>query len=203
MAHVYIHIFFLCISFMIHPYFFWQTLDHLDLSRKSAFPPRGTIGTSNQPHQPNGEPRGSQRENLALYRYIGSKLLILGMVMPPLIGTPFTGYKTLTIGLMTIPYYMGINRSLDPSTYLSQWILTVILTLPSSTITIITTTTTIAITMFSILTTITIIKSQSKAPPPSLSSPSGHSNSTRKLFIDNAHIMHTYTWSPVEKFHPL
>ncbi len=39
---------------------------------------------------------------------LGSKLLILGMVIPPLIGNPFTGYKTPTIGLMTIPYYMEL-----------------------------------------------------------------------------------------------
>ena len=37
-----------------------------------------------------------------------SKLLVLGMVIQPLIGNPYNGYITPTIGLMTIPYYMEI-----------------------------------------------------------------------------------------------
>ena len=44
-------------------------------------------------------------------RYIGNKLI------PPLTGNPYNGYINPYIGLMTIPYYMEINRSLDPSTY--------------------------------------------------------------------------------------
>ena len=38
----------------------------------------------------------------------GSKLLVLGMVIPPLIGILIMGIQTPTIGLMTIPYYMEI-----------------------------------------------------------------------------------------------
>ena len=37
-----------------------------------------------------------------------SKVAILGMVIPPLIGILIMGIKTPTIGLMTIPYYMEI-----------------------------------------------------------------------------------------------
>ena len=47
---------------------------------------------------------------------LGSKVAILGMVIPPLIGILIMGIKTPTIGLMTIPYY-GNNGSLDPSIY--------------------------------------------------------------------------------------
>ena len=41
---------------------------------------------------------------------IGSKISVLGMVIPPFIGNPYNGYINPygTIGLMTIPYYMGI-----------------------------------------------------------------------------------------------
>ena len=38
----------------------------------------------------------------------GSKLLVLGMVIQPLIGNPYNWYINPIIGLMTIPYYMEI-----------------------------------------------------------------------------------------------
>ena len=39
----------------------------------------------------------------------GSKLLVLGMVIQPLIGNPYNGYiNPYGLGLMTIPYYMEI-----------------------------------------------------------------------------------------------
>ena len=48
----------------------------------------------------------------------GSKLVVLGMVIPPLIGNPYNGYINPYYGLMTIPYYMEImGVYIDPSTY--------------------------------------------------------------------------------------
>ena len=41
--------------------------------------------------------------------------VLLGMVIPPLIGILIMGIKTPTIGLMTVPYYME-NASSDPGT---------------------------------------------------------------------------------------
>ena len=48
----------------------------------------------------------------------GSKLVVLGMVIPPLIGNPYNGYLNPYYWVDDHPLY-GNNGSLDPSTYAS------------------------------------------------------------------------------------
>ena len=46
----------------------------------------------------------------------GSKLLVLGMVIPPLIGNPYNGYINPYYWVDDHPILYGNNGSLDPST---------------------------------------------------------------------------------------
>ncbi len=47
----------------------------------------------------------------------GSKLVVLGMVIPPLIGNPYNGYINPYYWVDDHPLLYGNNGSLDPSTY--------------------------------------------------------------------------------------
>ena len=47
----------------------------------------------------------------------GSKLLVLGMVIQPLIGNPYNGYINTYYWVDDHPLLYGNNGSLDPSTY--------------------------------------------------------------------------------------
>ena len=47
----------------------------------------------------------------------GSKVAILGMVIPPLIGNPYNGYINPYYWVDDHPLLYGNNGSLDPSTY--------------------------------------------------------------------------------------
>ena len=47
----------------------------------------------------------------------GSKLLVLGMVIQPLIGNPYNGYINPYYWVDDHPLLYGNNGSLDPSTY--------------------------------------------------------------------------------------
>ena len=47
----------------------------------------------------------------------GSKLLVLGMVIQPLIGNPYKGYINPYYWVDDLPLLYGNNGSLDPSTY--------------------------------------------------------------------------------------
>ena len=47
----------------------------------------------------------------------GSKLVVLGMVIQPLIGNPFNGYINPYYWVDDHPLLYGNNGSLDPSTY--------------------------------------------------------------------------------------
>ena len=47
----------------------------------------------------------------------GSKLLVLGMVIPPLIGNPSNGYINPYYWVDDHPLLYGNNGSLDPGTY--------------------------------------------------------------------------------------
>ena len=47
----------------------------------------------------------------------GSKLLLLAMVIPPLIGNPYNGYINPYYWVDDNPPFFGNNRSLDPSPY--------------------------------------------------------------------------------------
>ena len=49
----------------------------------------------------------------------GSKLLILGMVIPPLIGNPYNGYVNPYDRVDDHPLLYGTNRSLDPGTHVA------------------------------------------------------------------------------------
>ena len=49
----------------------------------------------------------------------GSKLVVLGMVIPPLIGNPYNGYINPYYWVDDHPLLYGNNGSLDPSTYLT------------------------------------------------------------------------------------
>ena len=58
-----------------------------------------------------------------MYIYIyepGSKLVVLGMVIPPLIGNPYNGYINPYYWVDDHPLLYGNNGSLDPSTYISS-----------------------------------------------------------------------------------
>ena len=58
------------------------------------------------------------RKNTALVPYEpGSKLLVLGMVIQPLIGNPYNGYINPYYWVDDHPLLYGNNGSLDPSTY--------------------------------------------------------------------------------------
>ena len=48
----------------------------------------------------------------------GSKLLVLGMVIQPLIGNPYNGYINPYKWVDDHPLLYGNNGSLDPSTYM-------------------------------------------------------------------------------------
>ena len=48
----------------------------------------------------------------------GSKLLVLGMVIQPLIGNPYNGYINPYYWVDDHPLWYGNNGSLDPSTYI-------------------------------------------------------------------------------------
>ena len=48
----------------------------------------------------------------------GSKLLVLGMVLQPLIGNPYNGYINPYYWVDYHPLLCGNNVSLDPSTYI-------------------------------------------------------------------------------------
>ena len=47
----------------------------------------------------------------------GSKLLVLGMVIQPLVGNPYNGYINPYYWVDDHPLLFGNNGSLDPSTY--------------------------------------------------------------------------------------
>ena len=47
----------------------------------------------------------------------GSKLVVLGMAIPPLIGNPYNGYINPYYWVDDGPLLYGNNGSLDPSTY--------------------------------------------------------------------------------------
>ena len=47
----------------------------------------------------------------------GSKLVVLGMVIPPLIGNPYNGYINPYYWVDDHPLLYGNNGSLDPSTH--------------------------------------------------------------------------------------
>ena len=47
----------------------------------------------------------------------GSKLVVLGMAIPPLIGNPYNGYINPYYWVDDHPLLYGNNGSLDPSTY--------------------------------------------------------------------------------------
>ncbi len=47
----------------------------------------------------------------------GSKLLVLGMVIPPLIGNPYNGHINPYYWVDDHPLLYGNNGSLDPSTF--------------------------------------------------------------------------------------
>ena len=47
----------------------------------------------------------------------GSKLLVLGMVIPPLIGNPYNGYINPYYWVDDHPLLYGNNGSLDPGTF--------------------------------------------------------------------------------------
>ena len=49
--------------------------------------------------------------------YAGSKLLVLGMVIPPSIGNPYNGYINPYYWVDDHPLLYGNNGSLDPSTH--------------------------------------------------------------------------------------
>ena len=53
----------------------------------------------------------------------GSKLLILGMVIPPLIGHPYNGYINPYYWVDDHPLTQGTNGSLDPSTCKGWWLI--------------------------------------------------------------------------------
>ena len=56
----------------------------------------------------------------------GSKLVVLGTAIPPLIGNPYNGYINPYYWVDDHPLLYGNNGSLDPSTsekYLSNWII--------------------------------------------------------------------------------
>ena len=66
--------------------------------------------------------QGVKIQQTYLYTYIyiyepGSKLLVLGMVIPPLIGNPYNGYINPYYWVDDHPLLYGNNGSLDPSTY--------------------------------------------------------------------------------------
>ena len=48
---------------------------------------------------------------------LGSKLLVLGMVIQPLVGNPYNGYINPYYWVDDHPLLYGNNGSLDPSTY--------------------------------------------------------------------------------------
>ncbi len=52
----------------------------------------------------------------------GSKLLVLGMVIQPLIGNPYIGYIKPYYWVDDHPLLYGNNGSLDPSTYIYIYI---------------------------------------------------------------------------------
>ena len=56
-------------------------------------------------------------EGLQIQYEPGSKLLVLGMVIPPLIGNPYNGYINPYYWVDDHPLLYGNNVSLDPSTY--------------------------------------------------------------------------------------
>ena len=49
---------------------------------------------------------------------LGSKVAILGMAIPPLIGNPYNGYINPYYWVDDHPLLYGNNGSLDPSTFL-------------------------------------------------------------------------------------
>ena len=51
----------------------------------------------------------------------GSKLVVLGMVIPPLIGNPYNGYINPYYWVDDHPLLYGNNGSLDPRTYAKFW----------------------------------------------------------------------------------
>ena len=53
----------------------------------------------------------------------GSKLVVLGMVIPPLIGNPYNGYINPYYWVDDHPLLYGNNGSLDPSTYVFSGVL--------------------------------------------------------------------------------
>ena len=50
----------------------------------------------------------------------GSKVLILGMIIPPLIGNPYNGYISPYYWVDDHPLLYGNNGNLDPSDYLNH-----------------------------------------------------------------------------------
>ena len=69
----------------------------------------GVIKKNHDDHGASVAGRKTQSPHPRILQYEpGSKLVVLGMAIPPLIGNPYNGYITPTIGLMTIPYYMEI-----------------------------------------------------------------------------------------------
>ena len=53
---------------------------------------------------------------MSLLREPGSKLLVLGMVIPPLIGNPYNGYRNPYYWVDDHPLLYGNIGSLDPGT---------------------------------------------------------------------------------------
>ena len=49
------------------------------------------------------------------------QLLLLGMVIPPLIGSPYIGYINPYYWVDDHPLLYGYSESLDPSTYEVSW----------------------------------------------------------------------------------
>ena len=60
----------------------------------------------------------SQLGGLSFAIFSGSKLLVLGMVIQPLIGNPYNGYINPYYWVDDHPLLYGNNGNLDPSTHL-------------------------------------------------------------------------------------
>ena len=66
--------------------------------------------------RPSQGPEGSDERCIYLHEP-GSKLLVLGMVIQPLIGNPYNGYINPYYWVDDHPLLYGNNVSLDPSTH--------------------------------------------------------------------------------------
>ena len=102
-----------------------SSLGHIDVQRPWGV--RQGIPTLNDPSRMKCTSLGAREKHkpeklrfcfIMFYRYEpGSKLVALGMAIPPLIGNPYNGYINPYYWVDDHPLLYGNNRILDPSTY--------------------------------------------------------------------------------------